>query len=200
MLFTTRSSASGSMIGGCHLRVFNSRRAFALGLLIVLGDLVCGCNPRNPFDIMPSDSNLRERFFQNQPAFAKWVQMSNEDQHVIDIQTNSTFLDTDVNWPRENIGFSKERWNEYRRMFHTLDIDSGLTRRTDYPPTVFINAYGSGGVLGGSAKGYVYSEKPLSPLVDSLDVMPRELYRKNGGHAIVFRPLAPNWYMYREEY
>jgi hypothetical protein len=54
-------------------------------------------------------------------------------------------------------------------------------------------------VLGSSGKGYVYSEKPLSPLVNSLDQMPRELYVKNKGYAMVFGALAENWYLYREE-
>ena len=126
--------------------------------------------------------------------------MSNQDAHVTLIRPNLTYLDTDASWPRKNIGFSDGRWNEYRRMFGKLNIDGGLTRRTDYPSSVFIDAYASGGVLGSSDKGYAYSEKPLTPVAESLDVFPRDLYNKNKGHATVFKQLAGNWYMFREEF
>ena len=53
---------------------------------------------------------------------------------------------------------------------------------------------------GSSTRGYAYSDKPLTPIVDSLDVMPRDLYNKNKGHAIVFKTLTGNWYMFREEF
>ena len=149
---------------------------------------------------MPSDFELRDRFFQKQSDFVRLVQMSNQDQHVTVIDSHATYLDSDVSWPRKDIGFSEERWNEYRRMFRKLGVDGGLSRRMDYPFAVFLNAYASGGVLGSSGKGYVYSEKSLSPLVNSLDVMPRDLYNKNRGHAIVFEALTNNWYMFREEY
>ncbi|MGA3292435.1 MAG: hypothetical protein ABSE45_00480 [Candidatus Acidiferrales bacterium] len=148
---------------------------------------------------MPSDSNLRQRFFRNESDFANLIEMSNQDSHVILIRSNSTSLDTDVSWPRQDIGFSEHRWNEYRRLFHSLKIES-LTRRADLPSCIFITVFASGGVLGSSDKGYAYSEKPLAPVVPSLDVMPQDLYNRNKGHALVFEPLAPNWYMFREEY
>jgi hypothetical protein len=85
-------------------------------------------------------------------------------------------------------------------MFRTLDIDGGLSRRMDYPFAVFVNVYASGGVLGSSGKGYVYSENSLSPLVNSLDVMLRDLYNKNRSHPIVFEALTNHWYMFRQDY
>lgn len=115
------------------------------------------------------------------------------------IRSKFTYLATDASWPRTDIGFSQDRWNEYRDLFRELNID-GVTRRTDYPSSVFIDVYVSGGVLGSSAKGYVYSKGPLDPLTQSLDPMPTDLYKKNKGHAIVFESLAPDWYMFREEF
>jgi hypothetical protein len=146
---------------------------------------------------MPSDFELRDRFFQKQSDFVRLVQMSNQDQHVTVISSNVAYFDSEMSWPRKDIGFSEERWNEYRRMFRTLDIDGGLSRRTHYPFAVFVNAYASGDVSGSSGKGYVYSEKSLSLLVNSLDVMPRDLNNKNRGHAIVFEALTNHWYMFR---
>ena len=170
-----------------------SSSALELDLVIALLILTCGCG-------MPSDSHLREKFAHERSGFVELVRMSNQDEHVAVISRDFTYLDTDASWPRENIGFSEERWNEYRRMFRKLGIDGGLARREDYPSTVFINVYGSGGVLASSAKGLVYSDRLLSPLVSSLDAFPRELYEKQKGHAIIFERLEDNWYMYREEY
>ena len=149
---------------------------------------------------MPSDSELQSRFFRDEADFSKLVQMSDKDPHVVAISFNLTYLDTDMSWPRKNIGFSNERWNEYRRVFRKLHIEGGLTRRTDYTSSVFIRIYTAGGVLGSSEKGYAYSEKPLTPVVQSPDMFPRDFYNKNKGHAIVFEPLTANWYMYREEF
>jgi len=152
------------------------------------------------FRKMPSDSELRRRFFVQESAFAKLADMSNQDTRVTLIRSNFTYLATDASWPREDIGFSQDRWNQYRRLFHELSIDGGVTRRTDYPSSVFIDVYASGGVLGSSAKGYVFSKQPLGPVAQSLDAMPEDLYKKNKGHAIVFESLAPDWYIYREEF
>jgi hypothetical protein len=156
--------------------------------------LISGCG-------VPSDSKLRDKFSRERSSLVELVQMSNEDEHVSLIMPNFTYLDTDTSWPRKDIGFSKERWNEYRRMFRKLGINGGLVRRTDYyPSTVFIVAYASGGVLGSSYKGYVYSPQPLSPVVSSLDAFPQERYLKAKGHAIEFEKLEDGWYLYREEY
>ena len=149
---------------------------------------------------MPTDSQLRTRFFKNQADFVKLVEMSGQDRRVTLIDFGFTYLENDGSWPRKDIGFSQERWNEYRGLFRKLDIESGLARDTRDPPIVFIRVYASGGVLGSSEKGYAHSEKALSPLVNSLDRFPRESYEKTKGHAPVFGSLANNWYLYREEY
>jgi hypothetical protein len=162
-------------------------------LVIALLTFVCGCGG------MPSDSNLRGKFAHERSGLVELVRMSNQDEHVVVIKPNFTYLDTDTSWPRGNIGFSEERWNEYRRMFRKLGLDGGLVRRQDYPSTVFFGVYGSGGPLASSGKGFVYSERPLSPLVGSLDVFPQGLY-DGKGHAIAFTKLEEAWYMYREEY
>ena len=127
----------------------------ALTLLAVLGAIVYG---GGLFHRMPPDSELRNRFFQHETDFVKLVRMSDLDARVTLIRPNFTYLDTDASWPRKDIGFSEDRWNEYRSLFRSLNIDGGVTRRTDYPSSVFINVYASGGVLGSSEKGSLYSE------------------------------------------
>jgi hypothetical protein len=163
-------------------------------LFVVLAGMIAGCGSGG----MPSDAVMRDRFSRNQQDLITLVQMSNHDQHVVVINPNFTYLDTDVSWPRTNIGFPESRWDEYRNLFRKLGV-VGLSRRTDYSPSVFIECYGSGGALASSNKGYVYSENPLSPIATSLNRMPQELYDAKG-HAIAFIPLAQDWYIYREEY
>jgi hypothetical protein len=168
--------------------------------LAVLGVLAVIAYAGGLFHPMPSELELRSRFFQNQSDFVKLVQMSNQDPRVTLIRSNFTYLDTDASWPRKDIGLSEDRWNEYRQLFRRLNIDGGVTRRMDPVSSVSITVYASGGVLGSAGKGYAYSEQPLMPIVQSVDVMPTALYNKNKGHAVVFEPLAPNWYMFREDF
>ena len=148
---------------------------------------------------MPSDAAMRTKFFANQADCIKLVQMSNKDNHVVVVKDTFTYLDTDSSWPRSDLGFSEQRWNEYREVFRKLGIDGGLSRREDYKSSVFLVVYGSGGVVGSSEKGLAYSEKPLSPIVQSLEKYPPGA-ADGRGHAIGFEPLTENWYMYREEY
>jgi hypothetical protein len=172
------------------------RRYITSILLATILNIIGGCDS---FGNIPSDAALQERFLRNEAEYVRLVQMSDQDRHVTVIKDTFTYLDTDASWPREDIGFRRERWDEYRGMFRKLGIEGGLSRRTDYPSTVFIVVYGRGGVLASSEKGFVYSQKPLSPIVQSLDVYPPTV--KGGtGHAIGFKALANSWYMYREEY
>jgi hypothetical protein len=145
----------------------------------------------------PSDAALQKKFFRNESQFNKLAQMSNEDWHVARITSGFTWLDTDASWPRSNIGFSPQRWNQYRELFSQLGISGGLSRRVDYPGTIFLIDCGSG-VLDGTDKGYAYSLRPLSPVVQSLDHVPPNFYHAQG-HAIAFKQVANNWYLYREE-
>jgi hypothetical protein len=147
-------------------------------------------------DRMPSDADLQRKFYAHQSDFAKLVQMSDADPHVTLIRSNFTHLDTDWSWPRRDVGFSNDRWREYQRMFRELKIN-GLSRTETDSVTVIV--YASGGVLGGSEKGLVYSARPLTPVSSSLDQFPRELYNRNRGYALVYKPLGGNWYMYRIE-
>lgn len=146
----------------------------------------------------PSDGGLQKEFFQHEAEFDKIAQMSNQDWHVVRITSGFTWLDTDAGWPRKDIGFSQQRWDEYKRLFRKLGLGGGLSRRRDYPNSVFLNVVGSG-VLGGTDKGYAYSPQPLSPILQSLDdPLPAHLFDSHG-HAIAFRLLTRNWYIYREQ-
>lgn len=57
--------------------------------------------------------------------------------------------------------FSRERWDEYRRLFEQLGLTDGVVKRE--PDLVLLTASSRGLVTGGSAKGYVHTvnEPPL---------------------------------------
>lgn len=155
---------------------------------------LCSCSL---FEGVPSDTALEENFFRNESDFNKLAQMSNQDWHVVRITSGFTWLDTDASWPRADIGFSTQRWDEYRKLFRKLGIEAGISRRKDHPSSIFVIVSGSG-VLGGTDKGYVYSPRPLSPVLQSLNKMPSTLYDAHH-YAIAFKPIAKDWYLYREE-
>jgi len=125
--------------------------------------------------------------------------MAKEDPHVVRIASDFTWLDSDYHWPRPDsqIGFSKERWDEYRSMFSKLGLNGGLAWSRD--GSIFLTASAKGLTIAGSEKGYVYSVKPLSPTFDSLDNMHEEI--KNGKVTPglpVYRKIKEGWYLYYE--
>jgi len=147
----------------------------------------------------PSDAQLKQKFADQRGDFEKLVRMSDEDKHVIRIASDFTALDTDVSWPRENIGFSPERWNAYRVLFRKLGISGGISRRADYPSCsscVFFLVSGIGIVPSGSDKGFVYSSQPLSPVRNSLDHFRS---KESNQDIFTFEPIAPNWYLFLED-
>lgn len=148
-----------------------------------------------------SDEQLEKTFRANQAEFNRLVAMSIEDRHVTTIAPSYTRLDTSSRWPREEIGFSQQRWDEYRALFKKLGIPKGIGRHDSSPSSpVYFHAEARGPVTTGSYKGYVYSEKPLAPLLNSLDELPDEVVDHKAGHALAYKALAKNWYLFHEEY
>jgi hypothetical protein len=144
----------------------------------------------------PSDAQLKREFAQRRGDFEKLVKMSGEDNHVTSIASDFTMLDTDASWPRKNVGFSPDRWNAYRSLFRKLEISGGLSRREDYPSSVFFWVSGIGIVPSGSSKGIVYSPQPLSPIRDSLDQFRA---KESNQDIFTFEPIATNWYLFLED-
>ena len=138
-----------------------------------------------------SDSALEQVFRQHESEFNQLISMSNADAKVVRIAPGFTWLDSTVAWPRPEaeLGFSKERWDEYRQLFKRLGIREGLARDKDGLTIEFIAS--SGGLLtNGSGKGYIYSTKDMNPLYDSLDnALPTD-----GKH--IYKQLKRNWYLF----
>ena len=149
----------------------------------------------------PSDAAMRTRFFAHHTDFERLVAMANEDSHLTRIAPKFTWLENDVAWPRKNAGISKQRWNEYRRLFRRLGASEGILENTD-PRRIFFPITSAGLVPGGCEKGFVYSKEPLTPVLKSLDGrIPNKYWNgPDHSHVLVYKPIAPHWYSYYEQW
>ncbi len=140
----------------------------------------------------PSDQSLEKLFAANEADFEKLVRMSNEDSHVVRIASDFTWLDNNAGWPRpeSELGFSNQRWNEYRSFFSKLGLKSGILNYQ--PDLILFLASSKGLVTGGSSKGYAYSLKRPEVIIESLD---KPDFSKS---RIVYKRLKGNWYLFYE--
>jgi hypothetical protein len=169
---------------------------FGLGALLLM--VITACVPFNPNGKHPTDAKLTHLFQKNEEAFNKLVEMSNTDSNVIRIAYDFTRLETNWDWPRpeKQLGFSRERWSEYRTKFRKLSLESGLSRESNSNRTVILFTSSSKGMtFRGSSKGFAYSEQALSPIFKSLD-QEESPNLQNEKHGIAYRKIKENWYLY----
>lgn len=155
----------------------------------------------NPTDLQSLvNPDLEPNFKQHADKFEKLLSMAQQDSHVNRIASDFTWLDSSSKWPREDVGFTNERWDEYRALFKTLSLPEGIVRTQDFPGAVFFIARSNGLCTGGSGSGYVYSIAPLSPNSASpLEALNFEARQNPSKHyAYVFEPLKPDWYTFYE--
>ena len=174
-------------------------RKLQMALLIsAMSGFLAGCNSALG-DSHSSDAALISNFQNHEKDFDRLIQMAKEDPHVVRIANDFTWLDSDYHWPRPDsqIGFSKERWDEYRAMFAKLGLGAGLAWSRE--GAIFLTASAKGLTISGSEKGYVYSLKPLSPTFDSLDNMHDEIRNGKVKPGLpVYRKIKEDWYLYYE--
>src|SRR5919198_3545993 len=141
------------------------------------------------------DPELVVNFTHHADDLEKLRSMAEKDAHVTRIASDFTLLANNTKWPRDDIGFSEARWNEYRSMFSKLSLQEGIVRTEDFPGAIFFVVRAMGLCTGGSSAGYVYSPKPLTPIVKSpkqdLDTEARNNPSRH--YAYVFRALRANW-------
>jgi len=154
---------------------------------LILADL------RRPF---PTDAVLRQRLTDHRQDFERLVVMAKADKELLRIAPNFTWTTSSLVWPRpaSQLGFTVQRWDDYRRLFHTLGLEAGVLRRWDDPDGVYLIVQTKGLMTGGSTMGYAYSERVLEPRCDSLD-KPEAIVHTE----IYFKPLGGNWYLYLEQ-
>ena len=143
----------------------------------------------------PSDEQLIQNFQKHEAEFNLLAEMSNQDSHVQRIAPTFTWLQNNAGWPRpeSELGFSKQRWDEYRRLFKELKVADGLARgEPQQPVMIFFFASSYGLVTGGSYKGYLYSTEEQTPIVDSPELEQAEM---KSNHS-VYKRLKGNWYLF----
>jgi hypothetical protein len=147
---------------------------------------------------LPSDTELLQRFESDRASFTDLVTMSNSDSTVIRIAFDFTRISSNWGWPRPDslLGFSRQRWDQYRDLFRKLNLADGLYRErlSDSTPVVYLTAVSVGLVSRGHSKGYAYSIEPLSPVVPSLDVDQATL-RGQRRHGAAYREIGKGWYL-----
>jgi len=149
------------------------------------------------FDIPhPPDGSLIKNFQGHEANFDLLARMSQEDSDLIRIAPNFTWTQKSAAWPRpeSELGFSRQRWDEYRGLFRKLDLKSGILNYQ--PDQILFLASTKGLVTGGSSKGYAYSVKEPPLIVESLDNYSFKDSKKDMN--IVYRKLKGNWYLFYE--
>ncbi|HXU20701.1 MAG TPA: hypothetical protein VN788_08985 [Verrucomicrobiae bacterium] len=146
-----------------------------------------------------SDISLRAQFLGHEADFETIVKMAQQDIHVERIAQDFTWLDTDVSWPRKNVGITQPRWNRYRELFRRAGIPDGILNYAD-PPEVLFPIVSRGLVPAGQTKGIAYSPLPLAPVLASLDARPPARFYDNKGYVIAYKPIKVHWYIYYEQW
>ena len=151
-------------------------RALALGLALLL----CGCG-------LKSENALRQQFAENKAAIGEILDMQRHDPKVIRIAPTFTRLESDWSWPRSNIGFSQDRWNAYRALFQEAGITDGIQKDGN---ELFYFVSSEGLAIGGSSRGFVYTEDPPPHTVERFDAC-------SPSEDVCYIPMEKNWYLFQ---
>lgn len=145
----------------------------------------------------PSDDMLKDRFYAHRPEFEKLVVMANEDDRLFRIAPD--FIGPEDGFADFKI--TETRWNEYRQLFHTTGVTTGISKDIQ-PARIYFPIYTRGIVPAGATKGIVYSQLPLNPDLKSLDeAPPNNLYEgPDHNHLLVYKQIEEHWYIYYEEW
>jgi hypothetical protein len=151
---------------------------------LVLADL------RRPF---PTDAELSERLVDHRKDFEQLVAMARADKELVRIAPDFTWTTTSVAWPRpaSELGFTTQRWDQYRALFKKLGLEAGILRPPDHREDVYLLVQTKGLIIGGSVKGYANSDTTLEPQCQSLDKLEAIPENEN-----CFKPLGDKWYLY----
>lgn len=139
----------------------------------------------------PHDAELIQNFQSHRAEFNRLLVMAGDDAAIYRISNGEVP-------PR---GMSDLRFQEYKKVFRDLDIQSGVNHgMSSFRESLFILS-GTDVPIGakGEAVGYVYSAVALHPLVSRLPI-PAFRFQAHNDHEeeFSFRPLEKNWYLFYE--
>jgi hypothetical protein len=141
----------------------------------------------------PTEAELKHVFDTKRDKFELLATMAEQDRRVVRIAPDFTWLDSNVAWPRPDseLGFTRQRWDEYRALFKDLGLRGG-TLRQDGSEVLFLIASAQGLVTGGSDKGYAFSRAALNSSETTLDQTPPG----STSGMPTFKRIEGNWYLY----
>ena len=124
--------------------------------------------------------SLRSQFIEHQDTYQRLLTMFEEDSRLVRIAPDFTRLVDDRSWPRDDVGISLARWQEYRALFRAAGIPAGVERQDQ---KVFFYVSGAGLSVSGSTRGFVHAKNPSSKV-------------NPNGEGIVYVPIRGDWYLF----
>jgi hypothetical protein len=144
---------------------------------------------------LPSDRALIELHARRARDFDKLVAMATVDRQLVRVAPDFVWTTKSVAWPRpeSELGISRARWDQYRRLFLALELPAGFIQPDDRPQVIYVISGATGLAVGGVTKGFAWSEASMEPRCESLDWTDGP---KQDG--VCFRPIARGWYLFLE--
>ncbi len=171
-----------------------------VGVLAVISLLWWGCAPHQP-----SDQSLEKRFYKQRADLERLVAIMDEDWRMSRIAPEFTWRQDSVAWPRPESqwGISRQRWDDYRRIFAQAGFEGGTTRR-EKSSDVMVVVWSWGIVPSGISvsylhcgpprNGYTHTEPPCIEKRDSGSGM----HGHSTSYCYRYKKITEDWYIYEE--
>lgn len=147
-----------------------------------------------------SDSWYDRQFRMHQADLNRIAQMSHEDGHVVRVSPDFTWLENNVRWPRpvSQLGFTPERWEEYKQLFRRVGSETGFSRPeiAGRRQILLVAIETSGVAAGGSERGFAFCDVNPMEIIHAGSVGDDESMRSQ----FHFRHIEGNWYTYARVY
>ena len=166
----------------------------------ILGLLVWGCGPHPP-----SDAELQERFDSHRAEYERLVQMMDEDWQMARVAPDFTWKQDNLAWPRPESqwGISRQRWDEYRKIFDQAGVKDGVTR-SERSSDIILDVWSWGIVPAGTSVGYLHCGAPRNGYshTEPACIENREsgkgFYGTSTSYGYRYKKIAPDWYILEE--
>jgi len=172
-------------------------RLFTIIFVLVVGLLFSGCDLIYEKD-HPTDAEMIETFKTHRNEFEMLLRMFREDRSLgrvaYEFTRTSNFFEQCEEadcWRGKEIEVTEKRLAEYRKLFSTIGLESGMEGYGKKKSIAFL-ASSKGLSITGSAKGYMYTTEKPHTIVDDLD----RYWSPDGKSFMAFRYIEENWYMF----
>jgi hypothetical protein len=151
----------------------------------------------------PSDASLERRFNKERPELELLVTMMDKDWNMSRIASDFTWRQDNLAWPRPETewGISKERWNDYKKLFIETRVSDGTLRR-EKSSDVLLVVWSWGIVPSGIGVSYLYCGPPRNgyahtepPCLENKDSGRAE---RSDGYIYRYKKIGKDWFIYEE--